>query len=62
MQPMTPRRILGVCAILASALFVAMVVSLRLGAYPMSVTSVVTTLYHGVQRARWIRFRPIFGW
>jgi iron complex transport system permease protein len=47
MQPMTPRRILGVCAILASALFVAMVVSLRLGAYPMSVTSVVTTLYHG---------------
>jgi iron complex transport system ATP-binding protein len=47
MQPMTPRRIIGVCAILASALFVAMVVSLRLGAYPMSVTSVVTTLYHG---------------
>jgi iron complex transport system permease protein len=47
MQPMTPRRIAGVCAILASALFVAMVVSLRLGAYPMSVTSVVTTLYHG---------------
>jgi iron complex transport system permease protein len=47
MQPMTPRRIAGVCAILGGALFVAMVVSLRLGAYPMSVTSVVTTLYHG---------------
>ncbi|MFZ0967561.1 MAG: iron ABC transporter permease [Candidatus Acidiferrales bacterium] len=49
MQPMTPRRIIGVCGILASALFVAMVISLRLGAYPMSITSVVTTLYHGAR-------------
>ncbi len=60
MQPMTLRRIIGVCGILASALFVAMVISLRLGAYPMSITAVVTTLYHGAL-GRWIRFRLIFG-
>jgi len=49
MQAMTPRRIIGVCMILSVALLLAVVISLRLGAYPMSVTSVVTTLYHGVR-------------
>ena len=49
MQPMTPRRIAAACILPAVALFLAIVISLRLGAYPMSVTSVLTTLYHGVR-------------
>jgi len=47
MQPLTPRRILGVCAILAGALFLVVVVSLRLGAYPMSFSAILSTLYDG---------------
>jgi iron complex transport system permease protein len=47
MQPMTARRIFGVCVLLAAVLFVAVVISLRLGAYPMSFRAVVETLYRG---------------
>lgn len=44
MQPMTPRRVFAVCILLALVLFAAMVLSLKLGAYPMSSTDVVMTL------------------
>ena len=37
MHPLTPRRILGICALLGAVLFIAVVISLRLGAYPMSI-------------------------
>lgn len=48
MRPLTPRRILGVCSALGAVLFIAVVISLRVGAYPISVHDIVKTL---VQRA-----------
>ena len=47
MRPLTPRRIAWVCAGLFGVLFVACVISLRLGAYPISVRDIVTTLFQG---------------
>jgi len=47
-RPLTPRRIAWVCAGLFGVLFVAGVISLRLGAYPISVRDIVTTLFQGV--------------
>ena len=35
MQPLTPRRILGVCALLAGALFVSWSYRCGMGAYPI---------------------------
>ena len=48
MRPLTPRRVLLICALLFGVLFVAAVISLRLGPYPMSVVDIVTTLFKGV--------------
>jgi iron complex transport system permease protein len=45
MHSLTPRRILGICALLAAVLFVAVVISLRLGAYPMSFRAILESLY-----------------
>ncbi|MFZ0879082.1 MAG: iron ABC transporter permease [Candidatus Acidiferrales bacterium] len=47
MQPLTPRRIVGVCGLLGIVLFACVVLSLRLGAYPMSLRAIVDTLVHG---------------
>jgi iron complex transport system permease protein len=47
LRPLTPKRILGVCAALAAVLFIECVVSLRLGAYPISIVDIVKTLFHG---------------
>ena len=44
MRPLTPRRLLSVCAILAGILFVVVVFSLRLGAYSISSRDIVMTL------------------
>ncbi|MFY9531674.1 MAG: iron ABC transporter permease [Candidatus Acidiferrales bacterium] len=48
MHPLTPRRVAIVCAGLGAVLFVAMVISLQLGAYPMSANDVVMTLVRRV--------------
>ena len=37
LRPLTPRRILAVCGLLLAVLFVVVVISLRMGAYPISV-------------------------
>ena len=47
MRPLTPRRVLWICAALCGVLFAAVVVSLRMGAYPISVRDIVTTLVDG---------------
>src|SRR6202046_5515554 len=44
-RPLTPRRILWTCAGLFGVLFVVVVISLRMGAYPISVRDIVDTLY-----------------
>lgn len=48
MRPLTPRRLLSVCAILAGVLFVVVVLSLRLGAYSISSGDIVMTLINRV--------------
>src|SRR6185437_9484574 len=48
MRPLTPKRIIGSCAILCAVLFVAVVFSLRTGAYPISIRDIVLTLFHGI--------------
>ena len=45
MHSLTPRRILGICALLGAVLFIAVVISLRLGAYPMSFRAILESLY-----------------
>ena len=47
MRPLTPSRVFWICAAMCGALFVAVVISLRMGAYPISVRDVVTTLFNG---------------
>ena len=47
MRPLTPKRILAICAMLAAILFVVVVISLRVGAYPISMRDIVVTLYNG---------------
>lgn len=47
MRPLTPRRVLGICALLFAVLFAAVVISLRMGAYPIAVSDIVTTLING---------------
>lgn len=48
MHPLTPRRILWTCAGLSAVLFVFVVISLRMGAYPIYVRDIVMTLFNGV--------------
>lgn len=47
MRPLTPRRIAGICVALGGALFVVVVFSLQVGAYPIGVRDVVMTLVRG---------------
>ena len=47
MRPLTPRRVLWVCAALMAVLFVMVVISLRMGADPISVRDIVVTLFDG---------------
>ena len=49
---MTPRRILAVCGLLLAVLFVVVVISLRMGAYPISISEIVMTLFRGVAGQR----------
>ncbi len=44
MRPLTPRKVLGICFLLFAVLFAAVVISLRMGAYPISVRDIVATL------------------
>jgi iron complex transport system permease protein len=46
MRPLTPKRILAICGMLAAILFVVVVISLRVGAYPISMWDIVLTLYN----------------
>lgn len=47
MKPLTPKRIAGICGLLAGILFVVVVISLRMGSYPISITDIVKTLFYG---------------
>ncbi len=52
MRPLTPRRVAWICAGLGLVLFAAAVISLRIGAYPISVVDIVKTLFSGIL-GRW---------
>jgi iron complex transport system permease protein len=43
-RPLTPRRVAWICAALSAVLFLAVVISLRMGAYPISIPQIVMTL------------------
>ena len=47
MRPLTPKRVFWICSALLGVLFVMVVVSLRMGAYPISVRDIVMTLFNG---------------
>jgi iron complex transport system permease protein len=47
-KPLTPRRVLAVCSLLLLVLFVAVVISLRMGAYPISIPDIVATLFNRI--------------
>lgn len=47
MRPLTSRRVLWICAALCGVLFLAVVIALRMGAYPISVGDIVMTLVNG---------------
>lgn len=48
MRPLTPRRVMSICGLLLLALFIAVVISLRMGAYPISIPDIVLTLFNRV--------------
>jgi iron complex transport system permease protein len=50
MRPLTPRRIAAICALLGAILLVVLVVSLRVGAYPIGFTDIAMTLFRGAIR------------
>jgi iron complex transport system permease protein len=52
LRPLTPKRILWICAGLGAVLFVAVVISLRMGAYPIGVRDIVMTLFNGAMGRR----------
>lgn len=47
MRPLTPGRIAGICYVLLGVLFVCVVISLKMGTYPISVSDIVMTLFRG---------------
>jgi iron complex transport system permease protein len=59
MRPLTPQRVIWICAGFLGVLFVAVVISLRVGAYPISVHDIVMTLFNGVLR-HWDAIPPEF--
>ena len=52
MRPLTPRRVGAICLGLGLVLFAAVVVSLRMGAYPIGISDIVTSLVQGAL-GRW---------
>ncbi len=52
MRPLTSRRVAMICLGLGLVLFAAVVISLRMGAYPIGVSDIVTTLIQGAL-GRW---------
>jgi iron complex transport system permease protein len=48
MRPLTPKRVAIICGGMLLVLFAAVVVSLRLGAYPISIPDIITTLFKRV--------------
>ena len=52
MRPLTPRRVGAICLALGLVLFAAVVVSLRMGAYPIGISDIVTSLVQGAL-GRW---------
>src|SRR5271156_4286462 len=52
MHPLTPTKIISVCAALVAILFIEGVVSLQIGAYHMSARDIVVTLFQGAT-GRW---------
>ncbi len=61
MRPLTPRRIAWICAGLGAVLFLIVVFSLEVGAFPISVTDVVQTLLRGAAAlftGRWDTIPP----
>jgi iron complex transport system permease protein len=52
MRPLTPTKIISVCAALVAILFIEGVVSLQIGAYHMSARDIVVTLFQGAT-GRW---------
>ncbi|MGD0956416.1 MAG: iron ABC transporter permease [Candidatus Acidiferrales bacterium] len=59
MRPLTPRHVFTICLALCAVLFVAVVISLRVGAYPVSVRDIVMTLFNAALR-RWSEIPPDF--
>ena len=47
MRPLTPQKIFLVSGALCAVLFAAVVLSLRMGAYPISISNIVKTLVDG---------------
>lgn len=47
MRPLTPRRVFLICLGLCCMLFIAVVISLRMGAYPIAVGDIVSALFNG---------------
>jgi len=47
-RSLTPRRVFAVCVLLLAILFVVVVISLRMGAVPISIGEIVMTLFNGV--------------
>jgi len=52
MRPLTSRRVAFICLGLGLVLFAAVVISLRMGAYPIAISDIVTTLVQGAL-GRW---------
>jgi iron complex transport system permease protein len=48
MRTLTARHVMGVCALLFGVLFVVVVISLRMGPFPLSVRDIVATLFNGL--------------
>ncbi len=46
-RPLTPRRLILICLALLGVLFVAVVIALRMGAFPISIGEIVLTLFNG---------------
>jgi iron complex transport system permease protein len=51
-RPLTPRRVLLICALLGAILFVAVVIALRMGAYPIAIEDIVATLFNAAAGRR----------
>ncbi|HEV2205164.1 MAG TPA: iron chelate uptake ABC transporter family permease subunit, partial [Candidatus Acidoferrales bacterium] len=48
MRTLTARRVITVCAILLAVLFISVVISLRMGAFPLSIRDILSTLFNGL--------------